>query len=130
MLISLYQILQCVIVSKTPMFLKNFQKEYWIHTELICILQYIYILCIQTLTFGPSIHRPIVDSVRGGALVGGCHEVIQTQLHKQFISLGLCDVVHTGYGSTRPPSIQWKACKLQPNHIFIIQGLVFLEKLM
>lgn len=66
---------------------------------------------IQTLTFGPSIHRPIVDSVRGGALVGGCHEVIQTQLHKQFISLGLCDVVHTGYGSTRSPSIQGKAYK-------------------
>lgn len=75
--------------------------------EFICILQY-YTL---TLTFGPSIHRPIVDSVRRGALVSSCHEVIQTQLHKQLISLGLCDVVHTGYGSTSPPSSQGKAYK-------------------
>lgn len=70
---------------------------------------YLTVCCIQTLTSGPSIHRPIVDSVRGGALVGGRHEVIQTQLHEQFISLGLCDVVHTGYGPTRPPSSQGKA---------------------
>lgn len=70
---------------------------------------YLTVCCIQTLTFGPSIHRPIVDSVRGGALVGSCHEVIQTQLHEQFISLGLCDVIHTGYGPPRSPSSQGKA---------------------
>lgn len=64
---------------------------------------------VWALTFAPSVHRPIVDSVRGGALFRGSHEMIQAQLHVQIISLSLGEGRRAGNGSTQHPGVQGKA---------------------